>query len=455
MPNFFTKTAIACLLLTASLFADPFIVFPESFRKPPKSAVAKSKSIDSTAIYNDPFLSPIALDNFEPVELNPPNGAYSFIAIGNQERIDKNRCAVNILYVVKDSLKQFRSGERFITNCGRDYLSGLRYLAGNEVKPKTQSSYNHSNVILVESQDHPLSYEIYFPGRFLHTDGYFFKPSYLPEGYIACPEVIKTDSVKESLVQDVLARERLYLYGTPYSGKKPDFKNDSLFIDLERPLRLQGKNPKDFYKRLLTGRDSIRITPYDKPYVAMGAIHAMREKIFAGDTLCEIDFKAAYTFKDSLCQTNFKDVRIFKNDNPCNIETGFGENLPYAAKHEPKYNAYKKGACFPAKDFKFNRYVFGEKDKSGTLRIDSLLPMQEFLYNEGELVDLRMGFSIVDIHKALYPAAYSYDDAHFYDIVTFHKIGTLPVPERHRKEIEAGARRVFNYCHLPERDYFK
>lgn len=117
-------TPVTCLLLTVSLFADPFIVFQEDFREPPKPAVTESKPIDSTAIYNDPYLSPAALDNFEPINIDPSNAEYSFIAIGNQEHIDKNQCAVNIIYVVRDPLKQFRSGERFITNCGRDYMRG-------------------------------------------------------------------------------------------------------------------------------------------------------------------------------------------------------------------------------------------------------------------------------------------------------------------------------------------
>ena len=106
-------------------------------------------------------------------------------------------------------------------------------------------------------------------------------------------------------------------------------------------------------------------TPYSdkKPYIAMGAIHAMREKVFAGDTLCEIDFKAAYTFKDSLCQTNFTDVRIFKNGNPRNIETGFGGNQPYATKHEPKYNAYKR-RLFSSQGFQVQPLRFRRKGLS-------------------------------------------------------------------------------------------
>ena len=152
----------------------------------------------------------------------------------------------------------------------------------------------------------------------------------------------KNDSVKESLIKDVLDRERLYLYGTPYSSKKPDFKNDSLFIDLERLLRLQGKDPKAFYKKLLTGRDSIRITPYDKPYVAVGAIQAMREKVSAKDTLCEIAFEPGYIFKDSLCQSTAKDK------NSCNIGTGLADKYPYAPKRKPEIKFLTSSQNYPS-----------------------------------------------------------------------------------------------------------
>lgn len=71
-------------------------------------------------------------------------------------------------------------------------------------------------------------------------------------------------------------------------------------------LKLQGKDPKKFFDRLFSNRDSIHVTKFSRSYVAVGAIHAMREKITGKDTLCEIDFKPYYTFMDSLCLSKFQ-----------------------------------------------------------------------------------------------------------------------------------------------------
>ncbi len=175
------------------------------------------------------------------------------------------------------------------------------------------------------------------------------------------------------------------------------------------------------------------MTKFSYPYVAVGAIHAMREKITGKDTLCEIDFKPYYTFKDSLCQSKYSKFDPESMQSLCNL-SGSVLDYPCTEFSEPNYNAYKKGSCFPAKDFKFKRYAFGEKEKGGLIRIDTLLPLQDFLYNEGDLVDLRMGFSISEMLREFYPANYSYDDAHFFDIVYFNKgkFNDHQLPERQR-----------------------
>ncbi len=63
-----------------------------------------------------------------------------------------------------------------------------------------------------------------------------------------------------------------------------------------------------------------------------------------------------------------------------------------------------------------------------------------------------MGFSISEILGEFYPADYSYDDAHFFDIVYFNKekLDKLQLPERQRKEIIDGAKRVYKYCNITD-----
>ena len=85
-----------------------------------------------------------------------------------------------------------------------------------------------------------------------------------------------------------------------------------------------------------------------------------------------------------------------------------------------------------------------------------MLPRQEFLYNEGDPVDLRMGFSVNEILKMFYPTTYSYDDAHFYNILESPKVkaNDLQIPERLRKEIIEGAERVFEFNRLQKSKRF-
>ena len=433
----------ASLILATFLFAKPFIVFPEW---PVEYPEVRAQEESNGAFSNAPYC-----------ELSPPdvdNSGHSLVAIGVQKHISGNRCSAELLYVIRDSLEQFHAGDKFITNCGKTYSTGLQFFSGREIRYK-KNYYERSNIFLIEL-NYNLSQYIYYPGAYAETWNAFMVPAPFPIGYITCPMGWRTkmDSIKEDPLYDIFAYyDKIYIYGTPYQATKPDPKTDSLLIKAERLLKLQGRDPKKFFDRLLSNRDSIRVTKFSRPYVAMGAIHAMREKVSGKDTLCEIDFKSYYTFKDSLCQSKYPDNPSTRLENPCNLYTGQPDfSWPYTSISDPNYNAYKKGACFPAKDFKFNRYAFGTKKANGKIRIDTLFPLQDFLYNEGDLIDLRMGFSISEMLREFYPADYSYDDAHFFDIVYFNKekLDNLQLPERQRKEIIDGAKRVFKYCNITD-----
>ncbi len=370
----------ASLILATFLFAKPFIVFPEW---PVEYPEVRAQEESNGAFSNAPYC-----------ELSPPdvdNSGHSLVAIGVQKHISGNRCSAELLYVIRDSLKQFHARDKFITNCGKTYSTGLQFFSGREIRYK-KNYYERSNIFLIEL-NYNLSQYIYYPGAYAETWNAFMVPAPFPIGYITCPMGWRTKM------------------------------------------------------------DSIRVTKFSRPYVAMGAIHAMRENVSGKDTLCEIDFKSYYTFKDSLCQSKYPDNPSTRLENPCNLYTGQPNfSWPYTSISDPNYNAYKKGACFPAKDFKFNRYAFGTKEANGKIRIDTLFPLQDFLYNEGDLIDLRMGFSISEMLREFYPAAYSYDDAHFFDIVYFNKgkFSDLQLPERQRKEILDGAKRVYKYCDITE-----
>ncbi len=370
----------ASLILATFLFAKPFIVFPEW---PVEYPEVRAQEESNGAFSNAPYC-----------ELSPPdvdNSGHSLVAIGVQKHISGNRCSAELLYVIRDSLKQFHARDKFITNCGKTYSTGLQFFSGREIRYK-KNYYERSNIFLIEL-NYNLSQYIYYPGAYAETWNAFMVPAPFPIGYITCPMGWRTKM------------------------------------------------------------DSIRVTKFSRPYVAMGAIHAMREKVSGKDTLCEIDFKSYYTFKDSLCQSKYPDNPSTRLENPCNLYTGQPNfSWPYTSISDPNYNAYKKGACFPAKDFKFNRYAFGTKEANGKIRIDTLFPLQDFLYNEGDLIDLRMGFSISEMLREFYPADYSYDDAHFFDIVYFNKgkFSDLQLPERQRKEILDGAKRVYKYCDITE-----
>ncbi len=435
------KILFASLVLAPFLFAKPFIVFPDSvdydFTKP-RSQI--STSDNKHLIY-------------ESLPPDVDNSGHSLVAIGVQKHISGNKCSAELLYIIRDSTEQFHAGDKFITNCGKTYSTGLQFFSGREIRYK-KNNYERSNVFLIEL-NYNLTEYIYYPGSYGDTWSDFMKPAHFPTGYIACPEVWRDpiDYIKESLIGDLFELyDKLYIYGTPYQKTaRPDIKRDSLLIKAEKLLKLQRKDPKKFLDRLLSNRDSIRVTKFSRPYVAVGAIHAMREKVTGKDTLCEIDFKPYYTFRDSLCQSKYSNFPLESIQGLCKL-SGSVFDFPSAEVSELKYNAYKKGSCFPAKDFKFKRYAFGEKEKNGQIRIDTLLPLQDFLYNEGDLVDLRMGFSISEMLREFYPTDYSYDDAHFFDIVYFNKgkFSDLQLPERHRKEILDGAKRVYKYCDIAE-----
>lgn len=143
-----------------------------------------------------------------------------------------------------------------------------------------KNNYEHTNIFLIEL-NYNLTEYIYYPGSYGDTWSDFMMPAYFPIGYITCPEVWRKpiDFIKENLIDDLFElSNKIYIYGPPYQTAKPKTKRDSLLIKAEKLLKLQGKDPKKFFDRLFSNRDSIHVTKFSRPYVAVGAIHAMREK---------------------------------------------------------------------------------------------------------------------------------------------------------------------------------
>lgn len=285
----------ASLVFAEFLFAKPFIVFPE---QPVDYGFAKPRSQISTSDYQHLIC-----------ELTPPdvdNSEHSFVGHRSPKHISGNKCSAELLYIIRDSTEQFHAGDKFITNCGKTYSTGLQFFSGREIRYK-KNYYEHTNIFLIEL-NYNLTEYIYYPGSYGDTWSDFMMPAHFPIGYITCPEGWRApiDFIKESLIGDLFELyDKIYIYGTPYQTARPDIKRDSLLVKAKRLLKLQGKDPKKFFDRLFSNRDSIHVTKFSHPYVAVGAIHAMREKITGKDTLCEIDFKPYYTFRDSLCQNKY------------------------------------------------------------------------------------------------------------------------------------------------------
>ena len=118
------KILFASFILVASLFAKPFIVFPESvdydFTKP--------RSQISTNDYKHLICESLPPD--------VDNSEHSFVAIGVQKHISGNKCSAELLYIIRDSTEQFHAGDKFITNCGKTYSTGLQFFSGREIRYK-------------------------------------------------------------------------------------------------------------------------------------------------------------------------------------------------------------------------------------------------------------------------------------------------------------------------------
>ncbi len=200
------------LFLAAFLFAKPFIVFPETV----DYDFTKSRSQISRSDYKH------LICEFLPPDVD--NSEHSFVAIGVQKHISGNKCSAELLYIIRDSTEQFHAGDKFITNCGKNYSTGLQFFSGREIRYR--NNYERSNIFLIEL-NYNLTEYIYYPGSYGDTWSDFMMPAHFPIGHIACPETWRRpiDFIKEGLIDDLFElSNKIYIYGPPLSNSEARYQ---------------------------------------------------------------------------------------------------------------------------------------------------------------------------------------------------------------------------------------
>ena len=193
-----------------------------------------------------------------------------------------------------------------------------------------------------------------------------------------------------------------------------------------------GKNEQDiqlFYKRLSQNRTSISISPVNADFVSLGRIGGMKDVEKDGASFCEIIIYPTVIFSDSSS----------KHQNTY-IEDNYDINI--IKKGQPRViKARKRGPCYSTTKMFQQNYLFGSY-QGKYLFLDSLLSPLDFLYDNGKLVDLRMGLAYDDFLSYFIPSELTLDDAYF----IFMDSSKDAYTSQQKEQIESSKEKRAKYC---------
>ncbi len=357
---------------------------------------------------------------------NYPNSDFAAIVVNIPLDSTHTNIETKILYVIKNKGTTVREGTRFQSNGWKktyidSFLFHPVYMVANhnENKFDIDDFYSMGETILTSTN-------AYFLDRF---------GTMIPFEFDFFIDVCLEEKNDYFLLRNV---PLLHAFYTPYlNPSRIKWPSVELMKEkVKKRFMSIGKNEQDvqlFYKRLSQNRTLITISPVNADFVSLGRIGGMKDVEKDGASFCEIIVHPIVIFSDS--SSKFQNTYVEDNYDACHS----AEDLPYTI------IARKKGPCFAATKMFQQNYLFGSY-QGKTLFLDSLLSPWDFLYDNGKLVDLRMGLAYDDFLSYFIPSGLTLDDIYRRSVPmgTFSSEGDY-TPQQ-KEQIEASIKRSFEYC---------
>lgn len=370
----------------------------------------------------------------------------NFTAIVVNTPIDSTNktITIKILYIIKNKGAPIRAGDQFQfeVSLNDDEINGYTNYTNSYGwdSDDLEQYFYHPVYMVADYEKNKLE-----PKEFLHMnkfiltseDAYFLDrfgmiiPTQFDFIFEGCLQEKRDYFLEQNM-------ELLHAFYTPYfspSQKKWPYA-EVLKDKVKDHFMTIGKNEKDiqlFYKRLSQNRKSIRVSPVNTEFIALGYIGGMENIMKNNESFCKIKVFPNVIFSDR----SFKHKYLFIEDNYTDSRRK-GE-LPKTIK------ALKKGQCFSTtKMFQLN-YFFGSY-RNSSLILDSLLSPWDFHYSNGKLVDLRMGFSYDEFLSYFVPKELTLDDAYYRTSIMGSFSGEENFTSYQIEQINAGSKKMIEYC---------
>ena len=356
---------------------------------------------------------------------NYPNSDFAAIVVNTPLDSTHTNIETKILYVIKNKGTTVREGTRFQSNgWKKTYIDGFLF---------------HPVYMIADYKENKFDIKIFYSmGTTIITSTDAFS---LDRFGLLVP--IEFDFVLDVSTMCVKGEKDYFLFGnmpllhafyTPYlNPSRTKWPSIELLKEkVKKHFMSIGKNEQDiqlFYKRLSQNRTSISISPVNADFVSLGRIGGMKDVEKDGASFCEIIIYPTVIFSDSSS----------KHQNTY-IEDNYDINI--IKKGQPRViKARKRGPCYSTTKMFQQNYLFGSY-QGKYLFLDSLLSPLDFLYDNGKLVDLRMGLAYDDFLSYFIPSELTLDDAYF----IFMDSSKDAYTSHQKEQIESSKEKRAKYC---------
>lgn len=356
---------------------------------------------------------------------NYPNSDFAAIVVNTPLDSTYTSIDTKILYVIKNKGTTVREGTRFQSNgWKKTYIDGFLF---------------HPVYMIADYKENKFDIKIFYSmGTTIITSTDAFS---LDRFGLLMPN--EFDFVLDVSTMCVKGEKDYFLFGnmpllhafyTPYlNPSRTKWPSIELLKEkVKKHFMSIGKNEQDiqlFYKRLSQNRTSISISPVNADFVSLGRIGGMKDVEKDGASFCEIIIYPTVIFSDS--SSKYQNTYIEDNYDINIIEKG-----------QPRViKARKRGPCYSTTKMFQQNYLFGSY-QGKYLFLDSLLSPLDFLYDNGKLVDLRMGLAYDDFLSYFIPSELTLDDAYF----IFMDSSKDAYTSHQKEQIESSKEKRAKYC---------
>ena len=356
---------------------------------------------------------------------NYPNSDFAAIVLNIPLDSAYTSIETKILYVIKNKGTTVREGTRFQSNgLEKTYIDGFLF---------------HPVYMIADYKENKFDIKIFYSmGTTIITSTDAFS---LDRFGLLVP--IEFDFVLDVSTMCVKGEKDYFLFGnmpllhafyTPYlNPSRTKWSSIELLKEkVKKHFMSIGKNEQDiqlFYKRLSQNRTSISTSPVNADFVSLGRIGGMKDVEKDGASFCEIIIYPTVIFSDS--SSKYQNTYI---------EDNYDINI--IKKGQPRViKARKRGSCFATTKMYQLNYLFGSY-QGKYLFLDSLLSPLDFLYDNGKLVDLRMGLAYDDFLSYFIPSELTLDDAYF----IFMDSSKDAYASHQKEQIESSKEKRAKYC---------